>query len=194
MIPTRVFSCRRARVRAPTGRAAVTFCSWHPMAAMVRRGPVRGPSHPCKRCNQRHQCHDSVISVQAAHPERRAVLLIIRRSWVRAPPAPLHLSCEDALLSGPCARAAGTLSGPDGRRMTTAAYQERGRLAEALTALRVGAGLSGARLAGMLGWQQSKVSKIETRKQLPSEDDIAAWVGAADGSPETASELLAVLL
>ena len=34
-----------------------------------------------------------------------------------------------------------------------------------------GAGLSGARLAGMLGWQQSKVSKIETRKQLPSEDD-----------------------
>jgi len=45
----------------------------------------------------------------------------------------------------------------------------------------------------MLGWQQSKVSKIETRKQLPTEDDIAAWVGAAGGSPETASELLAVL-
>ena len=45
----------------------------------------------------------------------------------------------------------------------------------------------------MLGWQQSKVSKIETRKQLPSEEDISAWVGAADGSPETASELLAVL-
>ena len=59
--------------------------------------------------------------------------------------------------------------------MTTLAYQrERGRLAEALKALRVGAGLSGARLAEMLGWQQSKVSKIETRKQLPSEDDIAA--------------------
>ena len=46
----------------------------------------------------------------------------------------------------------------------------------------------------MLGWQQSKVSKIETRKQLPSVEDISAWVGAADGSPETASELLAVLL
>ena len=45
----------------------------------------------------------------------------------------------------------------------------------------------------MLGWQQSKVSKIETRKQLPSEEDIAAWVGAVGGSPETASELLAVL-
>jgi transcriptional regulator with XRE-family HTH domain len=74
------------------------------------------------------------------------------------------------------------------------AYQhERRRLAEALKALRVGAGLSGARLSEMLGWQQSKVSKIETRKQLPSEDDITAWVGAAKGSPETASELLAVL-
>ena len=75
--------------------------------------------------------------------------------------------------------------------MTTPAYQrERRRLAEALKALRAGAGLSGARLSEMLGWQQSKVSKIETRKQLPSEEDIAAWVGAAGGSPETASELL----
>jgi len=78
--------------------------------------------------------------------------------------------------------------------MTTPACQrERGRLAEALKALWVGAGLSGARLAEMLGWQQPKVSKIETRKQLPSEDDIAAWVGAAGAAPETASDLLAML-
>lgn len=78
--------------------------------------------------------------------------------------------------------------------MTTPDYQrERGRLAEALVALRVGAGLSGARLAEMLGWQQSKVSKIETRKQLPGEDDIAAWVGAVGATPETASDLLAML-
>jgi transcriptional regulator with XRE-family HTH domain len=70
--------------------------------------------------------------------------------------------------------------------MTTPACQRgRGRLTEALKVLRVGAGLSGARLAEMPGWQQSKVSKIETRKQLPSEDDIAAWVGA---TPETASD------
>jgi hypothetical protein len=40
-----------------------------------------------------------------------------------------------------------------------ACQRERGRLAEALKAVRVGAGLSGARLAEMLGWQQSKVSK-----------------------------------
>ncbi len=78
--------------------------------------------------------------------------------------------------------------------MTTPAYQrERRRLAEALKALRAGAGLSGARLADMLGWQQSKVSKIETRKQLPGEDDIAAWVTATGGPPETLDELLGVL-
>ena len=77
--------------------------------------------------------------------------------------------------------------------MTTPAYRrERGRLAEALTALRVGAGLSSFRLAEMLGWQQSKVSKIETRKQLASEDDLAAWVGAAGAMPETASDLRAM--
>jgi len=78
--------------------------------------------------------------------------------------------------------------------LTTPAYQrERGRLAEALKALRVGAGLSGARLADTLGWQQSNVSKIETRKQLPSEDDITAWAGAVGATPETASDLLAML-
>jgi hypothetical protein len=61
------------------------------------------------------------------------------------------------MLSGPCDWPAGPLSGPDGRRMTTPACQrERGRLAEALKALQVGTGLSGARLAEMLGWQQSK--------------------------------------
>ncbi len=78
--------------------------------------------------------------------------------------------------------------------MTTPAYQrERRRLAEALKALRVGAGLSGARLAETLGWQQSKVSKIETCKQLPGEEDLTAWIGAAGGSPETVSELLGAL-
>src|SRR5215469_4433544 len=97
------------------------------------------------------------------------------------------MSCGDAPLSGPCDWPAGPLSGPDGRRMTTPVCQrERGRLAEALKAVRVAAGLSGARLAEMLGWQQSKVSKIKTRKQLPSEDDVAAWVGAVGAAPETA--------
>jgi len=45
-----------------------------------------------------------VVSVQAVRTMHRAVLLIIRRSWVRAPPAPLHrrpvkplLTCDDAV-------------------------------------------------------------------------------------------------
>jgi hypothetical protein len=45
----------------------------------------------------------------------------------------------------------------------------------------------------MLGWQQSKVSKIETRRQLPGEDDLSAWVGATGASPEAANDLLAIL-
>jgi transcriptional regulator with XRE-family HTH domain len=78
--------------------------------------------------------------------------------------------------------------------LTTPVYQrQRKRLAEALKALRIGAGLSGAHLAEMLGWQQSKVSKIETRKQLPGEDDISAWAGATGASPEVASDLFAML-
>jgi len=51
-------------------------------------GPVRGPSRPCKWCNQGHRRHGSVVSVQVVRMMHRAVVLIIRRSWVRAPPAP----------------------------------------------------------------------------------------------------------
>jgi hypothetical protein len=57
---------------------------------------------------------------------------------------------------------------------TPACPRERGRLSEALKVLRVGAGLGGARLAEMLGWQQSKVPEMETRKQLTGDEDMAA--------------------
>jgi transcriptional regulator with XRE-family HTH domain len=78
--------------------------------------------------------------------------------------------------------------------LTTPAYQrERKRLAAALKALRAGAYPSGAQLAVQLGWAQSKVSRIETGRQRPSEEDISAWVGATGGSPETAAELLGML-
>src|SRR5215470_17672058 len=63
------------------------------------------------------------VQLETALHEGR--LLIIRRSWVRAPPAPPSLSCGDVLLSGPCDWPAGPLSGPDGRRMTTPAYQRK---------------------------------------------------------------------
>jgi hypothetical protein len=41
---------------------------------MVRRGPVRGPSHPCKQCDQRHRRHGSVVHVQVVHTMRPAGL------------------------------------------------------------------------------------------------------------------------
>jgi hypothetical protein len=37
------------------------------------------------------------------------------------------------------------------------------------------------------------VPEIQTREQLPSEDDIAAWAGAVGATPEAASDLLAML-
>jgi transcriptional regulator with XRE-family HTH domain len=75
--------------------------------------------------------------------------------------------------------------------LATPAYQrERRRLAETLKNLRAGAGLSGARLSQMLNWPQSKVSKIETLKQLPTEDDVTAWATATGATPNTVAELL----
>jgi len=78
--------------------------------------------------------------------------------------------------------------------LATPAYQrERRRLAETLRELRTAAGLSGARLSEMLGWPQSKISKIETRKQLPTEEDVAAWVAATGAPGDSAAHLLGVL-
>ena len=44
--------------------------------------------------------------------------LIIRRSWVRAPPAPPPLTRHYPLASSPCGHVLGPLSVPDGRRCT----------------------------------------------------------------------------
>jgi hypothetical protein len=76
-------------------RTKITLCSRYRPTAAVSRGPARGPSHRCKQCNQGHRRHDFVVSVQLALPERRARLLIIRRSWVRASPAPPAVSMSD---------------------------------------------------------------------------------------------------
>lgn len=58
-------------------------------------------------------------------------------------------------------------------------------LGERLRAVREAAGLSGVALAAALGpgWRQSKVSKIETGRQLLTADEVAAWA-AATGSPK----------
>jgi hypothetical protein len=46
-----------------------------------------------QQCDQGHRRHGSVVSVQVVRTMHRAVLLIIRRSWVRAPPAPPGFTC-----------------------------------------------------------------------------------------------------
>lgn len=63
-------------------------------------------------------------------------------------------------------------------------------VATRLRALRAQAGLSGHQLAETVGWAQSKVSRIETGKQAPSDDDITVWVTACHGSTETMATLL----
>lgn len=55
-------------------------------------------------------------------------------------------------------------------------------------------GLSGTRFAeGKLGWPQSKVSRIETGMQIPSEDDLRAWLQAAGAASEVAAGLFDLL-
>jgi transcriptional regulator with XRE-family HTH domain len=70
--------------------------------------------------------------------------------------------------------------------------QRRADLGERLRQLRERAGhASGVAFARHLGWQQSKVSRIETGAQLPTDADITAWVDAAEVSDTEAAELAA---
>lgn len=62
-------------------------------------------------------------------------------------------------------------------------------LATRLRAVRAQAGLTGKDLADAHGWQQSKVSRIENGKQMPSDEDIEAWVTAC-GAQDAQDELL----
>jgi len=67
------------------------------------------------------------------------------------------------------------------------------RLAGQLKTLREAAGLSGNRLAKQLGWAQSKVSRIENAKQLPTEEDVRLWAQGVEASSSTVEELLGIL-
>lgn len=64
-----------------------------------------------------------------------------------------------------------------------------GGLAPRLRELREAADLTGVTLAGMLGWPQSKVSKLETGKQVPTVEEVTAWVRVCRGSEDTVREL-----
>ncbi len=68
-----------------------------------------------------------------------------------------------------------------------------GGLAWRLRDVRLSAGLTGTRLAQDLGWTQSKVSKIETGRQMPAEEDIVAWANNCQARPETTEALLSLL-
>ena len=77
--------------------------------------------------------------------------------------------------------------------MTAARNPHRARLAARLRALRAAAGLSGNRLAQQLGWPQPRVSKLETGKQVPTEDDLRTWLAATGATEEQATELAELL-
>lgn len=67
-----------------------------------------------------------------------------------------------------------------------------GGIVERLIALRSNAGLRAKDLAERLSWQQSKVSKLENGKQLPSPDDVRQWAEAC-GAPNEADDLVDLL-
>jgi transcriptional regulator with XRE-family HTH domain len=69
---------------------------------------------------------------------------------------------------------------------------DRQRLAQELRNLRAASAPSGSAFARGLGWQQSRVSKIETGTQLPTEQDIQDWSTAA-GAPGSVPLLLELL-
>ncbi|MGW7056332.1 helix-turn-helix domain-containing protein [Streptomyces sp. NPDC054887] len=79
--------------------------------------------------------------------------------------------------------------------MSTDFQQARAALGVRLRALREsspGGRLTGARLAQVLGWPHSKVSKLENGRQTATVQDLRAWAEGT-GHPEAAEELLARL-
>lgn len=79
--------------------------------------------------------------------------------------------------------------------MSTDFQTARAALGERLRELResaAGGRLTGTGLALLLGWTQSKVSKLETGRQTATAEDLTAWAEAT-GQPDSAEELLARL-
>jgi transcriptional regulator with XRE-family HTH domain len=70
--------------------------------------------------------------------------------------------------------------------------EARTALGKRLRELRQQAGFTGTQLAESLSWPQSKISKLETARQTPTDDDIRAWTRAT-GSDAHTEELLTAL-
>ncbi|MFD7860903.1 helix-turn-helix domain-containing protein [Streptomyces sp. NPDC057682] len=66
----------------------------------------------------------------------------------------------------------------------------RDRIAVRLRALRQDAGLTGQQLAERTGWHGSKVSRLQSGRSHPSDDDIRAWCRAC-GADDEATDLIA---
>ena len=71
-------------------------------------------------------------------------------------------------------------------------HEARAALGRRLRELRRQAGLTGVQLAESLSWPQSKVSKLETARQTPTEEDVRAWALATSGKSQL-DELLTAL-
>ncbi|WP_409471983.1 helix-turn-helix domain-containing protein [Streptomyces sp. HC307] len=76
--------------------------------------------------------------------------------------------------------------------MTTDFQTAREALGARLRELRAEAGLDGKDLAAILGWQTSKVSRLQNGKQTPTRDDLTAWARAI-GRPDVEPELHGLL-
>ncbi|GEB51027.1 MULTISPECIES: helix-turn-helix domain-containing protein [Streptomyces] len=72
--------------------------------------------------------------------------------------------------------------------MSTDFQAARIALGARMRELRVEAGLNGRGIAARLGWQASKVSRLENGKQTPGARDLAEWAQAV-GRPDTLPEL-----
>ncbi|MEV6761363.1 helix-turn-helix transcriptional regulator [Streptomyces sp. NPDC051105] len=76
--------------------------------------------------------------------------------------------------------------------MSTDFQTAREALGARLRELRVEAGLEGKAVAAELGWQTSKVSRLQNGKQTPTRDDLTAWTQAI-GRPDVEAELHGLL-
>jgi transcriptional regulator with XRE-family HTH domain len=75
---------------------------------------------------------------------------------------------------------------------SSSAWQARQALGVRLGEIRKDAGLTGRALAGLCGWHEAKVSRIEHARTAPSAADIRLWCRHCGAEPET-DNLLASL-
>lgn len=74
----------------------------------------------------------------------------------------------------------------------TAVQEARLALGRRLRELRKQAGLTGVQLAEALEWPPSKISKLETARQTPTDDDIRGWARTCGAEAETDALLTAL--